>query len=403
MTIRSSKVKEPFKKSITINLETGTPSMTVEIPSLTQYQSSVDPYLHLSKIRKTFGRFVALEDINLEVWPGEFICLLGPSGCGKTTLLRILAGLDYPDAGQIWQGGKEITMLSPGQRDFGIVFQSYALFPNLTADQNISYGLENTGMSKANRQARVAELLALVGLTGSGSKYPAQLSGGQQQRIALARALALSPSLLLLDEPLSALDAQVRSNLRFEITQLQKRLKVTTVMVTHDQLEALTMADRVVLMEKGNIAQIGSPSEIYYHPRTPFVARFIGSMNFLQGIVTDPNYVNCCGSRFRVDPLNIGVGNKVWLTIRPEEVQIGNLEDFGAGYPQNQPENHMEVRVKSTEFLGSLLRVWLEPPQDQSVELMVEVSAQQARDSQWQPQSRIRIQFPSRHIKVFPG
>jgi iron(III) transport system ATP-binding protein len=372
--------------------------MTLEISSFRQHHSSVDPYLRLSKIQKTFGRFVALKDINLEVKTGEFICLLGPSGCGKTTLLRILAGLDYPDAGQIWQGGREITLLPPAQRDFGIVFQSYALFPNLTASQNISYGLENTGMSKANRQARVEELLALVGLTGSGSKYPAQLSGGQQQRIALARALALSPSLLLLDEPLSALDAQVRSNLRFEITQLQKRLNVTTVMVTHDQLEALTMADRVVLMEKGNIAQVGSPSDIYHHPQTPFVARFIGSMNFLPGIVTDQNYVDCGRSRFRVDPLDIGVGNKVWLAIRPEEVQIRTDQDF----TENGLENHMEVQVKSTEFLGSLLRVWLEPPQDQSVALMVELSAQQARESQLQSNSRIRIQFPSHRIKVFP-
>ncbi|NJO72226.1 MAG: ATP-binding cassette domain-containing protein [Oscillatoriales cyanobacterium RM1_1_9] len=254
-----------------------------------------EPYLRIEGVNKSFGSFVALREIYLDVYPGEFVCLLGPSGCGKTTLLRIIAGLEQQTSGRVIQGGKDVSNLPTSRRDFGIVFQSYALFPNLTVEQNIGYGLHNEGRPKSEIQAKVNELIDLVGLEGNAHKYPSQMSGGQQQRVALARALAQSPGLLLLDEPLSALDAKVREKLRSEITHLQKRLGITTVMVTHDQAEALSMADRVVVMDKGYIAQVGTPHNIYQEPNSPFVANFIGIMNFLKGIVLASNQV-CCGN-----------------------------------------------------------------------------------------------------------
>ncbi|MCF6233464.1 MAG: ATP-binding cassette domain-containing protein, partial [Rhodobacteraceae bacterium] len=224
------------------------------------------PYLRIENLWKNFGDFVALQDISLSIEEGEFVCFLGPSGCGKTTLLRAIAGLDLQTSGRVEQAGQDISSLPPSERDFGIVFQSYALFPNLTITRNIAYGLENMGRSKPDIAARVTELLELVGLPDQGDKYPAQLSGGQQQRIALARAIATDPGLLLLDEPLSALDAKVRVFLRHEVKELQRKLGITTVMVTHDQEEALSMADRIVVMNHGTIEQVGTPLEIYRNP-----------------------------------------------------------------------------------------------------------------------------------------
>src|SRR4029077_8832795 len=239
-------------------------------------------------LSKRFGDFTALGDVSLDVAEGEFVCFLAPSGCGKTTLLRAIAGLDPQSSGTIRQKGRDISALPPAQRDYGIVFQSYALFPNLTIFDNVAYGLVNRRAGRAAAASRVAELLSLVGLPESGAKYPAQLSGGQQQRIALSRALATSPGLLLLDEPLSALDAIVRVHLRQEIRALQQRLGVTTIMVTHDQEEALSMADRIVVMNQGVIDQIGTPLEVYREPATPFVADFVGKVNMLAGTVEAP-------------------------------------------------------------------------------------------------------------------
>ena len=220
-------------------------------------------------VTKRFGAFTALDDVSLEVEQGKLVCFLGPSGCGKTTLLRVIAGLEVQDAGAIEIGGRDVTRLPPAQRDFGIVFQSYALFPNLTVAQNVGYGLVNRRKARREIAARVAELLQLVGMPEQGAKYPAQLSGGQQQRVALARALASSPSLLLLDEPLSALDARVRVRLRDEIKTLQRRLGVTTIMVTHDQEEALAMADRIVVMNRGRVEQVGSAGRDLRPPGVP--------------------------------------------------------------------------------------------------------------------------------------
>jgi len=242
-------------------------------------QAGAKTYLRIGNLWKAFGNFYALKDISLDIREGEFVCFLGPSGCGKTTLLRAIAGLDIQTSGKIEQAGRDISNLPPSERDFGIVFQSYALFPNLTVEKNIAFGLENAGRPRVEIKARVDELLDLVGLPEQRSKYPAQLSGGQQQRIALSRAIATSPGLLLLDEPLSALDAKVRVHLRHEIKELQRKLGVTTVMVTHDQEEALSMADRIVVMNHGVIEQVGTPIEIYREPHTLFVADFIGEMN----------------------------------------------------------------------------------------------------------------------------
>src|SRR5215207_6216181 len=247
--------------------------------------------LEVRNLSKRFGDFIALGDISLDIAEGEFVCFLGPSGCGKTTLLRAIAGLDPQSSGTIHQKGRDISALPPAKRDFGIVFQSYALFPNLTVTDNVGYGLVSRREGKAAIGRGVNELLTLVGLPDAGPKYPAQLSGGQQQRVALARALATSPGLLLLDEPLSALDAKVRVRLRDEIRALQQRLGVTTIMVTHDQEEALTMADRIVVMNQGVIEQVGAPSEIYRAPATPFAADFVGHMTFLDAVATGPSTV----------------------------------------------------------------------------------------------------------------
>ena len=238
-------------------------------------------HVELRGLWRSFGHVTALKGIDLALGEGEFVSLLGPSGCGKTTALRIVAGFDQPDAGQVLVGGDDVTRTAPNRRDMGMVFQAYSLFPNMTAEQNVEYGLKIRKKPKAGRRARVSELLELVGLADAGKRYPHQLSGGMQQRVALARALAIEPSVLLLDEPLSALDAKVRVQLREEIRRIQLELGITTIYVTHDQEEALSISDRVAVMYGGKIEQVGAPAEMYGSPATPFVAEFIGTMNRL--------------------------------------------------------------------------------------------------------------------------
>ena len=237
--------------------------------------------LELSHVCKSFDGFQALKDINLSVGPHDFVCLLGPSGCGKTTLLRIIAGLLQADGGTLSFSGQDLSRMPPRSRNFGIVFQSYSLFPNMTVRENIGYGLRIRHESPARIAARVDELLALIRIPDMADRYPWQLSGGQQQRVALARALAVDPRLILLDEPLSALDARVRNEMRHEIREVQRRLKIPTIMVTHDQEEALMLADTIVCMNNGVIEQVGSPQTLYHTPSTRFVADFIGQSNLL--------------------------------------------------------------------------------------------------------------------------
>ena len=238
--------------------------------------------ISMKDICKKYGPNEVLRNINLDIGKGEFVCLLGPSGCGKTTLLRLLAGLDTPTSGQITLSGKDATYIPASKRNFGIVFQSYALFPNLTAFENVAYGLRNKKILSRNIDETVDHLFKMINLSDAKQRYPAQLSGGEQQRVALARALAASPDYLLLDEPLSALDAKVRLSLRREIRLIQSTLNITTVMVTHDQEEALTMADRIIVMNKAEIVQSGAPQDVYENPASRFVADFVGSINFIE-------------------------------------------------------------------------------------------------------------------------
>jgi iron(III) transport system ATP-binding protein len=308
----------------------------------------VTAFLQLEGIEKQFGAFTALRSIDLDVQAGEFVCFLGPSGCGKTTLLRIVAGLEAQSAGRILQAGRDISTLPPSQRDYGIVFQSYALFPNLSVADNVAYGLVNRRTPKAKANARVAELLQLVGLPGSQGKFPAQLSGGQQQRIALARALATSPGLLLLDEPLSALDAIVRVHLRQEIRSLQRQLGVTTIMVTHDQEEALSVADRIVVMNHGVIEQMGTPQQVYREPASAFVADFVGRVNVLPaltgagGVVRMGQTTLSCGH-------TLPAGREVKVYLRPEDV----VAAAATGSTDAEADNAFEVQVEKVEFLGA--------------------------------------------------
>jgi putative spermidine/putrescine transport system ATP-binding protein len=257
-------------------------------------------YLELQNLHRDFGAVKALDGIEIALGEGEFLSLLGPSGCGKTTALRLVAGFDRPDAGAIVVDGKDLTNVAPNKRDMGMVFQAYSLFPNMTARQNVEYGLRIRGKDKADRQKRVSDLLELVGLGHAADRYPHQLSGGMQQRVALARALAIEPRVLLLDEPLSALDAKVRVQLREEIRRIQLDLGITTLYVTHDQEEALSVSDHVAVMYGGRIEQMGSPAEMYSAPATPFVAEFIGTMNRLEGTVVDGG-VEHAGTMLRID------------------------------------------------------------------------------------------------------
>ena len=353
------------------------------------------PYLRISRLTKKFGSFTALDDISLEIVEGEFVCFLGPSGCGKTTLLRAIAGLDIQTTGRIEQNGRDISALPPTKRDFGIVFQSYALFPNLTAAKNVAYGLENAKMPRAEIAKRVLELLDLMGLATHGNKYPAQLSGGQQQRVALARALATSPGLLLLDEPLSALDAKVRVHLRHEIKQLQRRLRVTTIMVTHDQEEALTMADRIVVMNLGAIEQIGTPLEIYREPASPFVADFIGVMNFVAGTVVRDGAVRLGGTELACDVDGLAAGTEVTLAIRPEDIVV---HDAGRSEP-----NVLAMRVDALAFLGSFFRADLTGEATAGVLLRADLPVDMIRRRGIAEKSMLSVLLPPDRIRVYPG
>lgn len=285
----------------------------------------IDQQLTVRNINKYFGKIRALEEITFSLSKGELVILLGPSGCGKTTLLRVIAGLEKADTGTILLNGEDLSNSPPSARNFGIVFQSYALFPNMTAKDNVAYGLKSRKTSAAEREKKVREMLELVHLSSAGDQFPHQLSGGQQQRIALARALALSPDFLLLDEPLSALDAKVRQFLRSEIVDIQKSLDISTVMVTHDQEEALSMADRIVVMNRGRIEQIGTPEEIYENPASYFVADFIGDINFMD----------------REDGLQI-----------PEDKLFAIRPDYLSWADEAPGEEGIPVRVEGVEYRG---------------------------------------------------
>ena len=313
-----------------------------------------DTFLSIKGASKTFGAAMVVDDFNLDVARGEFVSFLGPSGCGKTTVLRMVAGFEEPTAGRIVIGDKDVTRLKPNQRNVGMVFQAYALFPNLTVAQNVAFGLRVAGAAKAETDKRVAEMLDLIKLPVAqyGGRYPYQLSGGQQQRVALARALAPKPKLLLLDEPLSALDAKVRVSLREEIRMIQKELGITTIFVTHDQEEALSISDRIAVMYGGKAEQVGTPFEIYNHPATKFVANFVGTLNVLEGIVSDAAVgtvrVNAEEVTLKGKLNGSRAGDALSLALRPEAIALG---------PRPGNDARLTGEIADVHFLGSVIRV----------------------------------------------
>lgn len=299
-------------------------------------------YLTVHDATKTYGTFTALDRVSIEIEKGEFVCLLGPSGCGKTTLLRLIAGLTDLDGGDITLEGAPLSDLPARKRGFGIVFQSYSLFPNMSVAENIGYGLKIRDVPAAEIAARVTELLELVKLPQVASKLPGQLSGGQQQRIALARAIAVDPRVLLLDEPLSALDAKVRATLRAEIRQVQRALEIPTLMVTHDQEEALALADKIICMNHGIVVQAGTPEDLYHRPATRFVAEFMGSSNLLSAKDVTQHFPDLLATQPSDD--------KAYLAcIRPEHIGLA-------------PANEGTAKVRNISFLGNLQRLEVDSP-----------------------------------------
>jgi len=310
-------------------------------------------FLELRGVTKRFGAIVAVDDVSLAIEEGELVCFLGPSGCGKTTLLRVIAGLEIADAGGIRLGGRDLAPVPARLRNFGVVFQSYSLFPNMTVARNVAYGLECRKWPAARMRPRVDAMLAMVHLADQAHKHPTELSGGQQQRVALVRALAPEPPVLLLDEPLSALDAKVREELRGEIRDLQRELGITTVMVTHDQDEAMEMADRIVVMNQGRIAQIGTAYELYTAPADRFVAEFIGRMNVLRLTSGPEGRPLLCGQPLALDGED-ALAPAALIGVRPEDVVLG----------EGGPDAGIRVRgvIEKAVFLGNVTRVTLELP-----------------------------------------
>ena len=349
------------------------------------------PYLSAQGLTKRFGQATVVDSVDFQVAASEFLCVLGPSGCGKTTLLRLIAGFERADAGRLAQAGRDITDLPPEARDYGIVFQSYALFPNRTVAGNIGFGLESIGTPRAERAARVAELLALVGLQDHAAKYPNQLSGGQQQRVALARAMALSPGLLLLDEPLSALDANVRAHLRDELRALQKRVGVTALMVTHDQQEALSIADRIIVMNQGRIEQAGTPTEVYERPANLFVAKFLGDMNALPITEAQGADLRAGGLSLSLERQPETLPNGARVCIRPAAVIVG---EAAAG-----ATNSFQARVTRLTFMGDLIRLQLAPASASATGVELEADLLRAA---WPVRPRLGdvmdVALPPRHL-----
>jgi putative spermidine/putrescine transport system ATP-binding protein len=350
-----------------------TPSLTDPVVAATT-DNGAGATVEFRGLRRSFGTNTALDGLDLTVRPGELLALLGPSGCGKTTALRMVAGFESPDSGAVLVDGSDITGIPAHRRDAGMVFQSYSLFPHLNARDNVAFGLKMRRVGSAERRKRADELLELVGLPQYGDRYPHQLSGGQQQRIALARALALRPRVLLLDEPLSALDAKVRLTLREEIRRLQQELGITTLFVTHDQEEALSMADRVAVMHAGRLEQCATPAELYARPTTAFVAEFVGTMNRIPGRVgEDPGTVEVLGQRLPVDGERTAAQQDVEVLVRPENVLLSaegaavrSTSDKGGG---GRRVGGSGAIVTGSTFLGAVTRLGVQLPDGRSIKV----------------------------------
>jgi putative spermidine/putrescine transport system ATP-binding protein len=337
-------------------------------------------FLELEGISKYFGRTAAVEKIHLAVDQGEFLTLLGPSGCGKTTILRMVAGFELPSKGRILLDGEEVTNRPANKRPMGMVFQSYALFPHMTAEQNIAFGMKIKKVAGDKIKQRCVELLELVGLGDKGRSYPHQLSGGQQQRIALARALAIEPKVLLLDEPLSALDAKVRVSLRNEIRHIQQQLRMTAIYVTHDQEEALAISDRIAVMAQGRVEQLDYPEEIYSNPRTVFAATFVGTSNQFRGTLESASEGICKagGYTLRVPETSVPDGSNVLVMVRPEEVSLHASDQDGHASLASTWDNLISGVIELRTFLGPFTRFHVRV--NESTLLTADIPSQQARD-----------------------
>jgi putative spermidine/putrescine transport system ATP-binding protein len=348
-----------------------------------QVKSTAGVSVELTDLTRTYGAVKALDGLNLRMEPGEFVALLGPSGCGKTTALRILAGLDQATSGTVTVDGRDLTSVPANKRDMGMVFQAYSLFPHLTASENVEFGLKMRGGAKGDRSRRATEMLDLVGLSEHAHKYASEMSGGQQQRVALARALAIRPRVLLLDEPLSALDAKVRTQLRDEIRRVQLEVGTTTLFVTHDQEEALAVADRVGVMSKGRLEQLAPPAEVYANPATPFVAEFVGLNNQVPAQVSSGR-ASFFGSELPTLTGSIASGAGTAM-VRPESVTV-TADDTGA------------ATVRSVAFLGPISRVYVELADGAVVH--AQLSSSQARE--FAPGQRVAVGVLPTEVLVVP-
>lgn len=352
--------------------------------------------LRLENLTKQFGTLTAVDHVNLEIEEGEFICFLGPSGCGKTTVLRMITGFETVTEGKVIFDGKVINDLIPQKREFGIVFQSYALFPNMTVEENIAFGLRVRKVPKKVIAKRLDQMLDLVGLRDWRSLYPAQLSGGQQQRVALVRALAPDPQVLLLDEPLSALDAKIRVRLRAEVKRLQQELKKTMIYVTHDQEEALSIADKVVVMEKGQFRQVGKPIHIYQCPNSSFVADFVGTSNFFKGYQAEDR-VKTEKWEFRISQKGTSSAEEVFLAIRPEKIEV-----FKYGDPQKdlEPLNLITGQIDVITFLGAAVRLVINMGGE---EVIADVIEKEFAQRQFKQGDKVLLYFPPEGFLVYPS
>ncbi len=321
-------------------------------------QTEADPYVRIERVSKNFGDFAAVNDVSLEIHRGEIFCLLGGSGSGKTTLLRVLAGLETPSSGKVYIDGQDMTAIPPYRRPVNMMFQSYALFPHMSVEKNVAFGLEQEGVSRDEIRRRVGDILDIVKMGGYGPRKPHQLSGGQRQRVALARALIKRPKLLLLDEPLAALDRKLREHTQFELLNIQQRLGVTFVVVTHDQQEAMTIGSRMGVMDRGEVVQVGTPAEIYESPATRFVADFIGSVNLLEGRVTGTDSEGLCircaetGSEVRARAATVAPGATVWVALRPEKIELTREPPGEAATGPTTASNELRGVVKEVGYRG---------------------------------------------------
>ena len=311
------------------------------------------PGIRLVGLTKRYGDVAAVEDLSLDVAPGELVALLGPSGCGKTTTLRLVAGFLTPEQGEIWVGDRRVssagTVIPPERRRMAMIFQSYALWPHMTVAQNVAYGLRfKRDLSRADRDRRVTAMLQVVKLAGYEARYPGELSGGQQQRVAVARALVVEPEILLLDEPLSNLDANLREEMRFEIRRLHEEFAITTLYVTHDQAEAMVISDRIAVLNRGRVAQVGPPEDLFRRPRSRFVAEFIGRTNLIDGTAVDPATVEHGSIRVRVASADLKTGSPVLVSIRPHDVVM-----TAGSTPQVPGTNSFRATVVRASYLGT--------------------------------------------------